>query len=87
MPIVDSTPCPERCPICRQRCLSASGHTRRETCGRKVLPELHACTQHAWGSLADLREMLRANEQEARREAKESIKKCSRCVAEIERLG
>jgi hypothetical protein len=73
MSIADSTPCKAVCPVCRDRCFNRDGHLASATCGRKTLPELHCCRKHCWGELADMREMLRANERETRREYREEI--------------
>jgi hypothetical protein len=85
--LADSHPCRERCPTCDSPCFGHSGHTSSATCGRKTVPDLHSDRRHVWGSQADYREVLRANEREARREVRESIQKCAKCVAIVQRLG
>ena len=88
MSLVSSDPCKERCSVCGSRCFGCNGHTRTATCGRKTLPDLHSCQQgHVWGTQADQREVLRANERETRREVLENIKYCVRCVRAVEKLG
>jgi len=74
MNLAESHPCKARCPQCQGRCFNSEGHLRKETCGRKTLPEVHCCTRHCWGDLSDLREMLRANERECRREYDELMR-------------
>lgn len=73
--LAESNPCPERCPICREKCYGALGHSMTATAGRKTLAEVHQCRKHCWGSLAEMREMLRANERETRRELEDNLGK------------
>jgi hypothetical protein len=73
--LAESVPCKSRCPQCGGRCINAEGHLSAETCGRKVLPEIHCCLKHCWGSLTDLHSMLRANNRETRRELEEELGK------------
>jgi len=90
MGLADSHPCRERCPFagCSCPCFGHSGHTSGAICGRKTVPDLHSCkNNHVWGTQADQREVLRANEREARREVREHIKGCVKCTAEVMRLG
>lgn len=78
--------CPERCPICKERCANRSGHSMCATAGRG-LAELHSCRRHVWGTLAEWCEAQRACARLARREVMESIKNCARCLAIVKRLG
>ena len=88
MSLIDSQPCRERCPTCQGRCWGRDGHSDRAKCGAKTIPELHQCRQnHVWGTLADMREVLRGNEKETRREVLETVKGCLKCEVKIRRLG
>ena len=73
MNLAESHPCPERCPVCKEKCYGSAGHSFTATAGRKTLPEVHQCRKHCWGTLAEMREMLRANEKETRHEFEESM--------------
>jgi hypothetical protein len=75
MVAVMSDSCPERCPMCRERCYGSAGHSMIATAGRKSLAELHQCRKHCWGTLTELRETLRANEAATRREIEEGLGK------------
>jgi len=82
----DSPPCTERCPRCGERCMNRSGHAECATAGRG-LAELHCCRKHVWGSLHEMLEAQRATGKLARKEVRESIKHCRKCIAAVERLG
>ena len=86
--LIEHSPCPERCPVCHERCLSAKGHTVRATAG-KGFAELHSCTRHIWGSHADNAEAQRAAEMETKRELLEMLGKSgvsSACLEKVRRV-
>jgi hydroxymethylpyrimidine pyrophosphatase-like HAD family hydrolase len=86
--MVASSPCPERCPICKQKCTGGLGHSFIRTAGRKVIADLHACRDHVWGSLAEQCEQSRAQSRQNRLEILEAgVNKCSRCRRIVEQLG
>lgn len=78
--------CPERCPICRTRCYGKKGHASIKTAG-KGYAQPHACRGHIWATSAEWIEITRSEARETRREVKETIRNCSRCLAAVERLG
>ena len=52
------------------------------------MPDLHQCRDgHVWGTIVEMREVLRANERETRREVLENLKGCGRCTEKVRRLG
>lgn len=82
----DSPPCPERCPKCGQRCFGRQGHSFIKTAGRHYAHP-HACRQHFWGTSSEWIEVQRSEGRESRREVRESIQKCGKCLQIVERLG
>lgn len=78
--ITKSEPCDSRCPICKTRCYGSKGHSYMATAGRKSLAELHQCPSHCWGTLAELRQTLMANEKATRAEALEEISRTHRPI-------
>jgi hypothetical protein len=70
--LVESSPCPERCPICRERCYGNANHTACKTAGRGMAT-LHQCRRHVWADLACFLEFCRAQTKEIRREYRDEL--------------
>ncbi len=82
----DSPPCPERCPICKGRCFGKSGHGFIKTAG-KGYAHPHGCREHIWATSGEWVDIMRSEARETRREVRETIQGCRKCVAAVERLG
>jgi hypothetical protein len=84
--LTNSNPCPERCPICKERCYGRVGHGSRKTAG-KGFAELHQCRKHVWGLLGEWHEAQRSIEAETRREIAEAHSEAARGIVGVFRRG
>lgn len=72
-----SIPCPQCCPICREKCYGRSGHSVIMTApGQFATP--HQCRRHVWMTIAEWCDVQRSIERDTRREVQETAQEAAK---------